>query len=168
MQETDLQLKAIKVAQAMGGEGQKTSHRMFVGVADLLIKFPGCQSWFMEAKLDRPGPRTRSFRLEVTVPQLRFLRRWDRVGTPGFVLSFVIPKPRICGVKLLTLAEFEGLPDQTIDVDVFTFGKHWPEEIERELQSHRNMELAGNNERTSISSLFKSNTQPPVIPMRKG
>lgn len=86
--ELNLQKKAIKAVQKVGGNGMKMSHRFLVGIPDLLMKLPDCQTCILEAK-QKEFTSMQPWTLPVTPQQLRQLRDWAAAGTPSGVLSFV-------------------------------------------------------------------------------
>jgi hypothetical protein len=143
MRETDLQTRNIKVIQAMGGNAHKSSNAVTVGVCDIIGKFPTCDTWYMEAKLEKPGPKTTSIKLALTVPQVRWLQKYHDVGAPCFALAYVQKGRLAVSVRLVPWVEFAALPEQTIGLDRFTFGKSWETEMEREFSRWR--DLLGRN-----------------------
>lgn len=94
MIETECQKLVIDAALFAGGQGLKLNNRFLVGVVDLLVKIPGTEPIWLEAKLEKLAVSTMSkphhqWELEVTKRQKDFLRDWDRAGMRTGVVSFV-------------------------------------------------------------------------------
>lgn len=95
MIETECQQLIVRAAKEAGGEALKLNNRFLVGVADLLVKIPGCHPEWLEAKLSKFSVKTlahgHTWELDVTKKQKDFLRDWDRAGMRTGVASFVMP-----------------------------------------------------------------------------
>lgn len=95
------------------GEGLKMSNRFLTGVADLLLKLPEHPAFVMEVKQAEYGMSTlikgHTFALDVTTPQKRFLRDWDKAGTPACVGSFIQIGDGVKGLRfaVYSLTEIE-------------------------------------------------------------
>lgn len=75
-----------------GGAAHKMSNRFLIGVADLSVKLPSRPCMFVEVKLEHIGRTTKpahQFKLDVTVPQSKFLLKYQKAGMSVCVLSFV-------------------------------------------------------------------------------
>lgn len=93
MKEIQLQKLVIDALRDNGGAGHKLSSRFLIGVSDLLIKHPARPAALYEVKLNKfaaSGLDDHVFKLDVTVPQQDFLRKYHNAGMPVGVLSGVM------------------------------------------------------------------------------
>lgn len=88
MKELQLQNLIIDVVRDHGGAARKLSHRFSVGVPDLIVKVPGVPAVLFEVKKNKWPVRGSVVKLDVTVPQLRFLKEFSNAGMDAGVISF--------------------------------------------------------------------------------
>lgn len=89
MKEIVLQTRVIEAVESIGGAGDKLSHRFKIGVPDLCLKLLNFPLLFAECKLRQRPVIEKAFDLEVTKLQREFLLRYDKLGQPTCVISFL-------------------------------------------------------------------------------
>jgi hypothetical protein len=112
MKEIELQTDIINAVRERGGAGHKLSHRFSVGVVDLLVKMPGDQPKLIEVKLnERPARDDTPITLDITVPQINFLKDYFNAGMITGILSLIYDRKK--GKKLMW-----GRVFRAIDIDL--------------------------------------------------
>lgn len=95
MIETEAQALIVDAAKEGGGQALKLNNRFLVGVVDLLVKLPGHEPMWLEAKLHKFSKSTieRGYLIDdvgVTTKQKMYLRDWRYAGMLTGVASFVM------------------------------------------------------------------------------
>lgn len=93
--ELDLQKRIVDVVREHGGYAHKMSHRFLVGVVDLSVKLPRHPAMFLEVKKDDLPKKADHVDLNLTVPQMRFLRDYHNAGMITGAVSFLLDGPRL-------------------------------------------------------------------------
>lgn len=90
MNELGMQALIVDAVNGAGGFARKLSNRFLVGVVDLLVKLPDYPAGVLEVKQrDLPKNTELAWKLDVTGPQVRFLRDAHAAGMPAGVASFM-------------------------------------------------------------------------------
>lgn len=85
MKELDYQAALVKSAVAQGGFGKKLSHRMFVGIPDLLLQMPKTPTIILECKWVVWKPKSEWVQIDATPLQRKFLRDFTKCGGMGAI-----------------------------------------------------------------------------------
>lgn len=92
MKETVAQSFIIQSVRNASGAANKLSNRFMIGVSDLLVKLPSRPALLVEVKMQHVGVTTsvaHQFKLDVTVPQVKFLSDYHAAGMPVCIMSLV-------------------------------------------------------------------------------
>jgi hypothetical protein len=92
MKELQAQKLVVDAVEDGGGYGTKMSNRFTVGILDLLLKLPGIEILYLEAKL-REWPKTLDVvKLDFTEPQKKHAKDSWKAGTLSGGISFLTKK----------------------------------------------------------------------------
>lgn len=95
MKEVDYQTHIVAAVKDGGGAATKLSHRFLTGVSDLLIKMPGLPAGLFEVKKNDMPKLAQRFKLDVTVPQYRFLEAYEVAEMKVGVISLLIDRHEV-------------------------------------------------------------------------
>src|SRR5580692_9235542 len=105
MSELTLQRDILDSVEAAGGAGKKLSNRFLVGVADLYCKLPRLPGCFIEVKDESYPAKAEHVKMDLTVPQRRFLIGFSNAGDQAAVMCF-LRKPNKLWFSIWPVDEF--------------------------------------------------------------
>ena len=109
MKEIDVQREMIEACFDLNGTGNKLSNRFLTGVCDLLLKLPDWSAALIEVKITEAPKVAASIPVTLTMPQLRFLRKYSHAGMIAGVASCVT-RGKEFGIAILPVSDFVDAP----------------------------------------------------------
>jgi hypothetical protein len=124
MIETEAQQLVVDAVKADGGQALKLNNRFLVGVVDLLLKLPGHQPMWLEAKLHKFSAKTIENGYVIkdigcTRPQKKWLSDWRYAGMLTGVVSFIQQSDsNVSSLRMAVYSEEEMLRSNwSVEVD---------------------------------------------------
>lgn len=130
MSELSLQADCVRAVNAVGGHAFKASNRFLVGVVDIYFKLPGMPGVWVEVKKNPRPIKQEWVKLDVTVPQNRFLQAEIQAGGCAGVVSF-LTAPNKCWMAIYGV---DGSREYKIQVNRHVLLKNRNEHIIRILR----------------------------------